>query len=554
MRLSRSSYFSGCCGSRTPGVHPHGPDIYGESVSKVRTASQRIGESGETWFRVLCQESFLVPNKVEADYGFDFLCQQDLSNSFAGAGQVSGSLLGFSVRSTARPDGRIKLTRKDAECLLAAEFPVGLVLVHLKAADTRPPMYFRFLDHDVIVELTRFLDSGRQAVHFTPGSLRPAGEFREAAQLACAPGFVERSRVKAAEAISIPLVGDVQIKVSRTADDQATFVTALDLYKYFEQGSDAEQEALYLATFGAPEHRGERLADLALKAGLVSSLARLPKPYILAGFVMGEPASVQVQGPHTSVDLSMPRTANEHHGGYVHEAGFALTISTRTPYEGSYIHQMRALVDPRSDALLAEHPDLLRFLEVCTPESTFIFKGTAESVIEAEYFDGLGDCVNFACGLREARALVGWDSVVVKVKDMASEESRISMMWLAAAASAERHLLPRGLVLGEVDEADCNPLSGVVHVPVICNLSSATIITWFTGHGAVLHYDGEPRGFKVTGYSERMIEVRQKLPKQSIYPEALIGPATIVMKDGSIQQVEPSSLIPNDLTLQFELD
>jgi hypothetical protein len=509
---------------------------------------------GETWFRVLCQEGFLIPNKMEADYGFDFLCQQDLSTSRAGVGQVSGSLLGFSVRATARPDGQIKLSRKDAECLLAAEFPVGLVLVHLKPADTPPPMYFRFLDADVIVKLTRFLDSNHQAVHFTPGSMRPAREFRESAHRACASGFVERARVEAAEAISTPIVGDVRIQVSRTADDQATLITALNLYKYFEQGTDAEQEALYLATFGAPEYRGERLAKLAIKGRLVTSLARLPKPYVLAGFVTGEPANVQLQGPHPSADLSMPRTANEHHNGYVHEAGFALTISARTPHEGGYIHRMRVLADPRSDALLAEHPDLLRLLEVCTPDSTFTFRSAAESEIGADYFDGLGDCVNFACGLREARALAGWDSVAVKVKDMASEESRTSMMWFAAAADVGREILPRGLVLGDIDEADCDPVPGVIHLPVLCNLSDATIVTWFTGRGAVLQYDGEPRGFTVASFSEREVEVRPKLTKQSIYPEALIGPATIIMKNGSTEQVEPSPLIPNDLTLQFELD
>ncbi|MFE0202962.1 hypothetical protein [Streptomyces sp. NPDC058985] len=82
-------------------------------------------------------------------------------------------------------------------------------------------------------------------------------------------------RADAAWKIAEPITGPVQIQIHRNADSQATHITSLDLYAWFEQGTPAEREALYLATFGAPARRVPRMRKLALSGRAMEGLTHL---------------------------------------------------------------------------------------------------------------------------------------------------------------------------------------------------------------------------------------------------------------------------------------
>jgi hypothetical protein len=522
-------------------------------LSKKRSQSQRIGSLGESLFRVFCEKNYLIPNKVEHDFGFDFLCQIDLAKNRAQLGQVAGNFVGFSVRSTIKPDGQIKLRRADVECLLAAELPVGLALVKLDGAESGE-VFFRLLDEDFTAELCAFVASKKGSKRFVPGDLLPGAEIQESMKRALVSGFVERSRLVAAEKLTAPVVGDVRIQIRRDGDGQATLVAALDLYKYFEQRNDADKRSLHLATFGAPRFRGRRLRNLALKERLMGGLARLPEPYVLAGFVMDEPTPTRVRGPVATADLLLFHTGNEHHFGYVHEAGFALTISYRKKLDGQYIHEMHALVDEESDSEWADHADLLEFLDACWPNSEFVFRGDRDMFFEAAYFEGLGNCSNFATALLKARTLTGFEDVPVIVRDMALEESRTTIAWLAAAASPDSHVIPRGLMTKNVEESDCEARSATVKVPVVCNLARASVVVQFSGRGSVFFHEGDPCGFKVPTYESRKVEVRKKLAKNSALPEVSLGIATFNIQDGALAMTPENAPYSQDIHLRWRLD
>lgn len=502
---------------------------------------------------MFCEENYLIPNKVEHDFGFDFLCQIDLAKSLAELGQIAGSFVGFSVRSTIKPDGKIKLTRADVQCLLAAEFPAGLALVKLNGTDSGE-VFFRLLDEEFTAELCAFVASKKETKRFVPRDLLSGTKIREEVKRASASGFVERSRLVAAEKLTAPIVGDVHIQIRRGGNGQATLVTALDLYKYFEQKNDADRQSLHLATFGAPRFRGKRLRDLALKERLMGSLARLPEPYVLAGFVMDEPTLTQVSSPAATAELRLFRTGNEHHFGYIHEAGFALTISHRKNLNGQYVHEMDALVDEESDSEWAGYSDLLEFLGAFRADSKVLFRGDREVVLDANYFEGLRNCSNFAGALLKARALRGFGDVPVIIRDMALEESRATMAWLAAAASPDSPAIPRGLVAGNVKESECEVRSATIEVPVVCNLAEASIVVWFSGRGSVLFYEGDPCGFKVQAYESREVEVWEKRAKISAFPEVPLDDATIIIQDGAIAVASENASYCQDIHLTWQLD
>ncbi|MFI2549198.1 hypothetical protein ACH5AJ_33350 [Streptomyces rochei] len=525
-------------------------------MPKKRNAAQRIGAIGEDRFRLSCQENFIIPNKVEHDFGFDFLCQADLSADFGETGPVSGVFVGFSVRATDRDDGRIRLNRADAECLLAAQFPTGLALVKLDGPKTAS-VYFRMMDASFIVELSQFLTSAKKSRHFTPKDMRPMAEIRDAFRKVSAVGYLEQVRADAARKIAEPITGPVQIRIHRDSGRQATLITSLDLYAWFEQGTPAEQEALYLATFGEPERRDRRMRQLALNGKAMGGLVHLPQPYVLAGFVMDHPTGVCVHSPSGSAHLPVLRTANERHFGYIHPAGFALTVSSRVEQDGQYVHMMRALADPDSDALLGNHPALLAFLTACHPESVFSFDDRDGPPLDARYFVNLGDLAQCAAAFRDAQRLDGWDAAPVMVKDMASPESRNSLVFLASAADPQTQPIPRGLLLTtpDVEEEDCDAVPGAVNVPVVCNLADSSLVVWFSGHGSVLFHNGDPCGFTVPAFGVDTIEVRARVPSRSLFPQVHLGPRTLLWDAGRWAQGDAGTgRWADDLRLRFQLD
>lgn len=541
------------CGSRHDRCPQHGEQQPGVLLTKKRSQSQRIGSLGESLFQTFCEQNYLIPNKPEQDFGFDFLCQIDLAKNLAELGQIAGTIIGFSVRSTITSDGKIKLTRADAECLLAAEFPTGLALVKLHETDPCE-IFFRLLDEDFTSELYAFVASRKKVKHFVLKDLLPGAKIREEVKRASVSGFVERSRLAATKQRAEPVIGAVHIEIRRDSSGQETLVTALDLYKYFEQKTDSDKLSLHMATFGAPRFRSQRLRDLALKERLMGNLARLPQPYVLTGFVMDEPVIAQVSNSDAAATIRLSHTGNEHHVGYVHEAGFALTISTRKKRDGQYVHEMDTLVDDASDSNWTDHLDLLRFLDACRPDSKLLFQGDREVVLDADYFTGLGNCSNFASALLGARSIKGFDHVPVMIRDMALEESHASMVWLAAAASPSAHVIPRGLIFGQANESDCEPRNAIIEVPVVCNLATATVVAWFSGRGSILFHQGEPCGFKVETYDSREVETLEKIAKISTAPEIPLGPATLTLRDGVFAPTSENAPYRQDIHLTWYLD
>jgi hypothetical protein len=413
------------------------------------------------------------------------------------------------------------------------------------------------MDAAFIVELSHFLTSAKKSKHFTPKDMRPMVEIRDAIGEVSAPGYLEQVRADAARKIAEPITGPVQIQIHRDADSQATLITSLDLYAWFEQGTSAEQEALYLATFGEPARRDQRMRALALRGKAMGGLAHLPQPYVLAGFVMDHPTRVRVQTTPESAELPVLRTANEHHFGYVYPAGFALTVSARVEKDGQYVHLMRALADPDSDALVGDHPALLDFLTTCHPESVFCFDDYDGPPLDVTHFENLGDLAQCAAAYRDAQSLDGWEAVPVMVKDMAGPESQNSLMFLGAAADPQTQPIPRGLlwVAPEVEEKDCDAVSGTIHVPVLCNLAHSSLVAWFSGHGSVLFHDDDPCGFRVLAFRLDTVEVLPRVPSPSPFPRVLLGPRTLIWDEGRWQESDAhAGQWIDDLRLRFQLD
>ncbi|SNT48709.1 hypothetical protein SAMN05216276_10503 [Streptosporangium subroseum] len=491
-------------------------------MPKKRSYSQRLGTAGENAFRIFCQQNLIVPNKLEEDFGIDFLCQVDNATNYRETGIIGGSIIGACVRAVDNPDGRIKLSRADAEALLLAQFPMLVIMVKLDGI-SNADVYYRFVDQEFAIQLSELLASEKTSTSFTSDRFKTAQSFKNDLGAAIAPGYVERIKAIVAERSVSSLLGDAQIEVRRTPERQTTLVTAIDLYAYFEQGTKEERRALYLATFGAPDFRTERISKLAVKAKLLGSLSQLPRPYVLRGFTVDEPIIVRVEGPAGASSCEFLRTSNAHHFGLVHQAGFSLTISRRKKSKGVWVHKMDVLVDPDAACYLEDWPELAEFLSKCMPGARISFGEPAEFEIEVDYFRDIGKCVDFARALNLAGTLDGWDEGPIPLQEFDAKESRNTAFWLASIGQNQSALQGFGLQWVTVDVTKLATKRAIIWTPVVSNTAKHSIISWVESQGEIYMHVGDACGFKLTNYLSCELEVVEKIRKSSKWPEIFIS-------------------------------
>lgn len=145
--------------------------------SKQRSFSQRVGTAGENQFRLMADRQHLtVAAKVEEDFGVDFICQAEQTSGAKSANPMIPAHFGICVRATNAATGRVKLNRADASNMLRYRQPMVFVLVHLIVP--LAPCYYRILDSEFGLMLSRFLNSSNETMSITPTDCRPEASFR----------------------------------------------------------------------------------------------------------------------------------------------------------------------------------------------------------------------------------------------------------------------------------------------------------------------------------------------------------------------------------------
>lgn len=190
-------------------------------MSKRRSKSQRIGTAGEDHFRLFAGRNRLIASKCEQDFGTDFLCQIEGVQGKTGEAPVLGRLLGAFVRSTENKRGRIRLDREDVEHLLACEYPVLVVLVHLPK-DREAAIYFRFVDGEFGEMLADYLTRNEKSISLTPTNLNEERMLTSELSRALTPGFVEQFRVSLAAKSLDRVIPHSRVQVRRSQDGSIT--------------------------------------------------------------------------------------------------------------------------------------------------------------------------------------------------------------------------------------------------------------------------------------------------------------------------------------------
>ena len=522
---------------------------------KRRSFSQRLGLLGENEFRNFAARHGLIVSKVEEDFGTDFFCEIDLDHESQSVSDIADTIISACVRATSKKGGRISLSRADAQYLLRARGCVFLCLVHL-GTETRPTsVHFRFVDEILAKRLRKFLNrSERRSLSVVPVDCLAESEFRSSLSIAAQPGYAESIAVRLAEdglAMKIP---DATIEVHRSSIGALTSVSTFNFYDYFERFDSESQRQLYEATFGIPSAQQWRIANLALRDGLISDLDRLPHPYVLEGLVTTEGVLLNLSSASDFAECAFTYTRNGEHYGWVHSAGASITVSRSKQVDGRQIHETAAFFDPVASTDFSDFPELTEFLAGANKDS---FLGSETGFkMEAHYFSELIKAGYMARAWQSARELKGWSSGIVYLRDIGDDEVHTTMAFLEGLAKDVKSLEfvdflidTGGFGASEITMDYCIPPEVRRHamrlqIPIIANTGSVTVIAKVDCHGVVyLSALNKVIGLNVNDIVDVVISVSPLLQKSTKFPEIILSSNLPTIPIGAGQKAGLSTLI-----------
>lgn len=499
----------------------------------MRSFGQRVGEAGELAFRNFAQRQGLIPTKVEADYGIDFYCQVDMDPNAAGPSSVGDTPVTAFVRASQKQFGGITLTRADAQNLLRTRNPMFVCLVHQTAEGDH--CYLHFVDHALAQRLATFLRSDKGTHSLRPTDCLPEAAFRAELAKATLPGARDVIEVALAESGVAQHLTDATIDVIQTGAGAFTVVTTLNYYSYFELQTEDDQQRLYESTFGIPILEQERLASLVLRTGIVDSLERLPKPFVLGGFVTTADETLHLREPGgaTYPDCNFTYKSNGENFGWLHGKGLSITVSKSKPHGDVNVHETRAFFDPAAAIDLGDVPDLREFAEPAR-QGLFLEADTGFTM-EVDYFHGLLVLGEMFRHHRAASAIRGWARGLVFLRDVEDLETRITLGFLSKMSNAGP-IKPVDFVLdSERVDAEVDPkalLAGIdkrdtrFSLPVLVSTANATIVATLSAGGLVYLDDDSFVGLRMDEIFDIELTVSERVAaKSTIYPELLLHPS-----------------------------
>lgn len=486
-------------------------------MGKKRSKSQRIGTEGEDQFRLFASRHHLIANKCEQDFGTDFICMIEGAQNKAGMSTVLGGVIGAFVRATQLKRGRIQLDKDDVEHLLACEYPVCVVLVHLRG-NGEPSMHFSFVDGAFGEALAGFVESGGKHTYLTSSGLCAESLFDYELQRAIRPGFVEQFRVRLAGLRLDRVIPHSRIQVLRFDDGSFTLVKIQDFFSQFADDG-ISQPALHKAIFGVEHFMHERLSNLPLRPELIESLQGLPSPVVIEAAIPVMDGAIEVEsGDGAVTNCAFEVRKSSDHTGWVHRSGFAITISTSTPHEGKWVHFLCSRADPDVPVILADYADLWDFLESCEPGAKLRF-GEGGHAYGVELFSGLMKYGFFAKYLRRVSNLRSWSHGTWYLGDAMDEETLNTLAFLFYLDKAPEHINGMGFTFSDLESSEA-PVK--MWVPICMNLPRAGSVVWLFTEGKMLTIESGTVGFKFGKILDRDIELRDKRFTKSSFPEIVV--------------------------------
>ncbi|WP_428503078.1 hypothetical protein [Roseateles sp.] len=462
--------------------------------AKRRAIAQKIGRQGELIFEQWATEGNFSANKLQDDYGIDYLCQQMLPTA-NGQEEITGLAALVQVRATtAEKAPRIGFDRVDVETALRQSGVFCAAAVAL--ADKQ--VHFRFLDLALLETWVEFLRSDRQSISMRLDTMRQGiKDFSD--ELASLSRHSQRARFMKARArlqLEEAIPGALMRTNSGDAGDWATVVVP-NLMSIVSAQPD-QHEALAAKMFRPvpfPDGLEEILTEHRLHASLFAVKELVDGPLWVAGVAEHEVMfELSLGEDRVESPFLMRRVGDER--AYIGASGLVLRITDarHDADSGQHLHRMSFSVEGAGARTLADSGQL-DFLRMLRPGARLNEAGRPLLPVEAFDVSRFGRSI-------EAIELVCDQLKIplsdVTLSDLADETFARNLGVLEAIlALGERPVFPAFVLELEDDEIREEQWKGCVYrVPVTFGFKQHSLVAWIEGSGEVYLHDGVVRGLR----------------------------------------------------------
>lgn len=466
----------------------------GTSKAKRRSIAQKIGRQGELIFEAWVTAGNFSANKLQDDYGVDFVCQQLLPTG-RGSEEVSGLCAFVQVRATSTvKKPRIGMDREDVETALRQTGVFCLAGVHMPTGQ----VFFRWLDIPLLEEWAEFLKSDRGSITLRLDRMRTDVD-RFSTDLALLSRPAQRAKFAQARArldLEAAMPGSLLRTNTGAKGDWAT-VTVPNLLSIV--GATADQhEALATAMFRPVAFDvsfREVLARHTPHKALLSVHDLVDGPVFVAGGAEEEVLlEIENGTQHVRSAFIMRRVRDER--AYIGAAGLVLRITDprQAAPDAEHAHQLswEVVREGAMDLLASAQLDFLRML---VPGARLNEAGRPLIAVENFGIERLGRSVQAIERLFTNLAL---PVSGVKLADLSNDIFAFNLGVLEALAADGPPLFP-GFVLGLNDteaivETQWRPCR--YRVPVTMRMNGCGVLAWVEGDADAYIHEETVRGFR----------------------------------------------------------
>ncbi|MFH1058247.1 MAG: DUF4365 domain-containing protein [Pseudomonadota bacterium] len=416
-------------------------------MSKKRSIQQQSGERGEAIFKTFALEYGLLPNKVEYDYGVDFLCQVDKQGDKHG--EIGNNVIGVNVKASGNKSNRIRATlnKDDLEGILKCDFPVLIALVDVN----NRKVYHRFFDIKMMLSFNASLKEGKNTFTLSPSVLNNNEvNFSDELDRICRVDYRERMRLQFASLKLVEVIGPHKLLVKRTIDGSVVLVKADDIFESLKQLPPDKFDEVRNALLCSRMANGKQLHldPLGEKIGpIINGLAS--RTVIFHEFnSIGTKLHIKEKSGNIVSCIFERRELGDETSLY-HPSGLSIIITAaREGSDRRHYHYFQTNIENDSSEEIFSHKDILAFLSACSEDSTLLFNANDPVGLPMQLipkFVEFGRCIrDLICIYRE----LGIEHPKLTLNDLENWEYRLSYGLLAALILSEyqRELIPGFMV------------------------------------------------------------------------------------------------------------
>lgn len=357
-------------------------------MPKKRSKSQKIGDIGEDTFRLFARKNGLLPNKVESDYGIDFLCQC-VEEHDDGLDIVTPVFVFANVKASGKTRTRRKLERDDIENSPQCVNPLFFILV-----DTlNDKLYYKFFDLDLLEEFHNAIINNSEYT-LTPSTMTLGKEndidFQNELTRISKPEYQDKLKIRKYELQLENIFGNAELKIIQHNDGNLAIIKTSKIENIYKR--DSQSFSLARDTFLSCSFDNETwLPQTTLDTQLLESFEPIASKILMVSPMPHFSAQITVTNKLKKAKSTFEVRKFHDETSYYHPSGLTLISSKarKNETDGLYYHHFEVVCKDTNAEPLFNHPEVIKFIKLCKADSKIYFSKKIKNGIPLTHWSEL---------------------------------------------------------------------------------------------------------------------------------------------------------------------